>query len=200
MLIKSTARCTQWGLFLLSVILACATPRSGLATEAHDVNLNSGIRGIASLGDSESQIQQRNKHLPAKTTVKEEPGLERLKFTHFYYIQEMGARVYFRNGRVELIAIQEPFRGAVQGTSLRVFSLTALPEGKKWDSVLTRELGGPSSRASGGRFGSEALFYAWGDISFNRSGPNEIAIYREQDISRYRQKNFGRDITFFKKP
>ena len=68
-----------------------------------------------------------------------------------------------------------------------------------WEEYLVRELGDPVLRASGGTFGSEALFYAWGDISYNHSGPNEIAIYKDPDIITYRQSNFGRDMRLFKK-
>jgi hypothetical protein len=38
------------------------------------------------------------------------------------------------------------------------------------------------------------MFYPWGDISYNRMGTNELAIYRDPSISSFRQKHFGRDL------
>ena len=163
----------------------------------HDVSLYSGLRDIVTLGDSETQVLQRARGAPERMQISNDPGLLKLRFSHLFNFRENGTRVYFRHGRVALIAAQEPFRGKVQGKRLTLFKFGPPPE-NTWEEVLTRELGEPLARASGGRFGSEAFFYPWGDISYNRMGPNEIALYRDPDVSRYRLKNFGREVKFFK--
>jgi hypothetical protein len=158
------------------------------------VNLFSGIHGVVKLGESESRISKREHWSLSKSPP--DPSLQKLGFRQVYEWEEIGVRAYIRHGRVALIEVQEPFRGGIQGKKVQLFSFAA-PEGKGWDEILTSELGAPSVRASGGRFGSESLFYSWGDLSFNRMGPNQIALYRDSDLSNYRQNNFGRELKLF---
>lgn len=162
-----------------------------------DVNLYSGVQAMAKIGDSEGQVLDRAKRWkPEVIELPRQVNDERVSWSKLYQFKELGMRVYFRHGRVALIELQEPFRGSIQGKKLQVFSFAA-PTGASWEVTIIKEFGNPQVRASGGRFGAEAFFYAWGDISFNRMGPNELAIYRDRDISTLRQKSFGRDVKFF---
>ncbi len=163
-----------------------------------EVNLYSGVPEFAKLGDSEGQLLDRSKKIKPEITdlTRKITSEDKLSFTKILTFKPLGMRVYFRHGRVALIELQEPFRGAIQGKKLQVFSF-ATPTGGSWEETLIKEFGNPVVRASGGRFGSEAFFYSWGDISFNRMGPNELAIYRDTDLSAFRQKAFGRDVKFF---
>lgn len=162
----------------------------------HDLSLYSGIRSLVSLGDTEAQMRQRSELAPERTPASAEPGLEKAGISHIFTFKDRGTRVYFKGGRAVWIAMQEPFRGTIQGKKLKIFTFAA-PGEKTWEEILVRELGEPSARAAGGRLGSEALFYPWGDISYNKMGPNEVALYRDQEIARMRLRNFGRDVKFF---
>ncbi len=188
--------CLRVSLLTLATVFFLSSARAPADLQEHDLSLYTGIRSVASLGDSEAQMLQRSHSPSTKTTGTGDPGLDKLRLSHAYHFKELGTSVYFRGGHVVMIVAQEPFRGAIQGKNLKLFSFT-LPSGKTWAELLTRELGEPSARASGGKFGAEALFYSWGDISFNRMGPNQIALYRDSDLSHHRLKNFGRDIKFF---
>lgn len=184
------------GAFFLWGWSACIRRRAPEVT--FEVNLYSGIPEFAKLGDSEETLKDRTKRLepeiselPPRTVASDQPN-----FTKVYYFRDYGLRAFFQAARVALIQLQDPFRGTIQGKKLQIFSF-APPEGASWEDLLIREFGTPVVKASGGRFGSEGFFYSWGDISFNRMGPNELAIYRDSLISNFRQKNFGRDVKFF---
>lgn len=170
----------------------------------YDLNLYSGIRQLVALGASEGQVKQAVKYASEKQTFESDGDpatsmtLARISISHSLIYPEIGTKVYFREGRVVLIEVQPPFKGKVQGKKLELFAFK-LPGDKSWEDILVRKLGGPIARASGGKFGSEALFYPWGDVSYNRMGLNELALYRDPAISRYRQKNFGRDLKLFGK-
>jgi len=186
-------------LFLILMSMAACTKKTEPAMTL-DVNLYSGVPEFAKLGDSEGQLIERSKKLkPEITDIPRSTAStadDRLSFSKIFFYKPVGMRVYLRHGRVALIELQEPFRGSIQGKKLQVFSFAA-PSGASWEASLVKEFGNPVVRASGGRFGSEAFFYSWGDVSFNRMGPNEIAIYRDTDLSNLRQKSFGRDVKFF---
>ena len=66
-----------------------------------------------------------------------------------------------------------------------------------WEKLITRQLGPPVLRVSGGRLNSQSLFYPWGDISFNNMGPNQLALYRDAEVGKYRQNDFGRELQLF---
>lgn len=162
--------------------------------------LYSGIRNVITLGDTENQVTKRLKLTPTREetqTSATDETLKNLDITHSLYFTEIGTKVYFRAERVVLLEIQEPFRGQIQGKSLKLFAFKP-PEGTSWDELLVRQLGPPNARASGGSFGSEGLFYSWGDISFNRMGPNQIALYHDPAIGKYRLTHFGRSLRLFK--
>jgi len=167
-------------------------------TRMYEVNLYSGIPDIVRLGENEPQFIARSKTLKrTKHERRETAAAEKVSYSHMYSLDDVGIRVYFRNNRVALVELQDPFRGSIHGRKIKLFSL-APPEGTSWEELLIREFGMPQARASGGKLGSEALFYFWGDISYNRMGPNELALYRDHDIYQYRLNNFGRNVTFFK--
>ncbi len=162
-----------------------------------ELSLYSGIRQLVNINDTEERILQRSPWTPERVDLSQDPGVDRVKFTHMLFFKEVGTRAYFRNGRVALIEIQDPFQGVIQGKKISVFKLEKVAPAT-WDQVLTAELGPPVSRTGGGTFGSEDFFYSWGDVSYNSNGPNEIAIYRDPEIMKYRQTSFGRKITIFK--
>ncbi len=185
-------------LFFFTARFFSSAPNRDLANEANFlVNLHSGIPDIIRLGDTEAQLAERSKkYQRTKQEVKASPETAKIDFSHLYIYSEIGLRAYFRKNRVALIELQEPFRGTIHGRKLQLFSF-APPPGQSWEELLIREFGMPQARASGGKLGSEAMFYFWGDISFNRMGPNQLALYHDGDISSFRQTNFGRDMKFF---
>ncbi len=183
----------------LSVILfwGVACTKSGPSSTGLELSLHTGIRQLVNIGDTEEKVMERSRQWkPERVDLSQDPGVERVKFSHMLFFKEIGTRAYFRNGRVALIEVQDPFVGVIQGKKLEVFKL-AKSAPAPWDQVLIGELGEPTMRAGGGNFGSEALYYGWGDVSFNANGPNEIAIYRDPEIVKYRQTNFGRKINIF---
>ena len=184
-------------LFVFLLLSSFSCIRRKVAPPELELVVNSGIRDVMRLGDSQGLVEQNAKWPVTKPLVKDDPTAEQLGCNLILEMDEIGARAYFRRGRVVLIRIQTPFQGTIRGGRLKVFTMSAAPP-KGWEEYLVRELGEPYMRASGGTFGSEALFFTWGDISYNHSGPNEIAIYREPDITTFRQRNFGRDMRLFK--
>lgn len=165
------------------------------------VALYSGVRNFVNMNDSETVLQKRLKDYAAeKVEVKGDnlATLAHLKISHVTRYPELGITAYFKKNRVALIELQEPFKGEIQGKQIKIFEIENAPEGKTWKKVLQRKFGSPNARGSGGTFGSEALFYTWGDISYNKNGINQVSIYRDRDISIYRQKNFGRKMELFK--
>jgi hypothetical protein len=182
------------GLLPVLVLLLPSCFDTVKSTANLEINLYSGIRGVANLGDSWSQVQQVCKWRTVSLELPSGSDENRIQFSEAHSIPDLGTRLYFRDGRIALIEIQEPFKGSIQGKTLKLFDFKPPPD-KSWDDVLQLQFGPPLARASGGRFGSEANFYSWGDISYNRMGTNELAIYRDATISNFRQKHFGRDIS-----
>jgi hypothetical protein len=162
-----------------------------------ELSVYNGIRDVVRIGDSEALVASHTQFNVETLSVADDAMATKLGFTAILKLADIGTTVYFRQGRAQLIRVQEPFRGPVQGKDLQVFNFAA-PQGKTWEEILKREFGPPMIRASGGRLSSEALFYSWGDVSYNRMGPNEIAIYREMDVGTFRQRSFGRDVQLFK--
>jgi len=161
-----------------------------------ELSLFTGVPGVARLGDSVKQTSDNADFAFTESSVEPDSDLGKLGFTSLFHFKDIGTRVYFRRDGVALITAQEPFKGVIKGKKVRLFSFS-VPVISDWDALLVRELGPPDTRSSGGRFGSEALYYSWGDISFNRMGPNEIALYRTPEIGKYRLKNFGRELQLF---
>lgn len=160
-----------------------------------EVSLYTGIDSVARMDESESSVSARTQFSPEKFEVADSELLA-LKFTSGVHFKDVGVKAYFRNGRVALIEVQEPFAGIVQGKKYQLFPFLS-SNGKTWQETITREFGIASNHSDGGRFGSESLFYGWGDISYNGMGPNQLALYRDPEIAKYRMKNFGRVIKFW---
>ncbi len=183
-------------LLICLIALEACTKKQPPASSNLELSLYSGIRQLVNINDTEEKILERSPWKPERTDLSQDPGVERIKFTHVLFFKEIGTRAYFRNGRVALIEVQDPFQGVIQGKKLFVFRL-APADPDHWSNILMAELGSPQMRMGGGKFGSEALYYSWGDISFNAQGPNEIAIYRDPEIIKFRQTTFGRKIKIF---
>lgn len=160
------------------------------------VVLNSGIPDVVVLGDSEQQVL---KHLPAqpeRAPATIFTGPDAIKMNEIWSYPDQGLRLYFLNSRVEMIELQQPFLGKVRGTLVRVFQFER-PKDTPWDEFIIKGFGEPIARAAGGKFGSEALFYPWGDISYNSMGPNQVALYKTPEIQNYRLNNFGKSLQLF---
>ncbi|MBY0370817.1 hypothetical protein K2X33_09040 [bacterium] len=177
-------------------VLGCTCAQLPPASTGLELSLYTGIRQLANIGDSEEKVLEHREFRLQRQEIPADANGSRGPFSHLLFFKDIGTRVYIRNGRVALVEVQDPFQGVVQGKKIAVFKLapsSPLP----WDQALIIELGWPNSRSSGGAFGSEAMYYSWGDISFNGNGPNEIAIYRDPEIVKFRQQRFGRKITLF---
>jgi hypothetical protein len=184
---------------LMAVGSAC-TRKAAEAPEM-TIHLYSGIRNFVRLGDNESDVKRASANMSyVREDIALDPPTATLRavdVTYLFYYKAIGTKVYFRNGQVVLLEMQEPFRGVILGKTMKFFQFE-LRQDKTWAEILEREFGGPIARGAGGRFGAEALYYPWGDISFNKMGPNEIALYTDPAISQYRQRSFGREIRLFK--
>lgn len=159
------------------------------------INLYSGIADVAYLGEHESQVMRRKWRFN-EVAVSSDSSAKNLGVERIVEMPEIGVKVYFKRQLVTLIEIQDPFPGYILGRNDPLFSFS-LARQDSWREDLIRQLGKPVQEATGGRLGSHALFYRWGDIAFNRMGPNQVALYRIPDVIPYREKNFGRVIKFF---
>ncbi len=187
--------------FLVFFFISCIKlgKKDTLSTADMPINLYSGIRNFVSLGDTESVVLNRVSYSYSKEQIQEDTmgrTLKSVDIDYSLFFKDVGITAYFRKGNVVLIEIQDPFQGYIQGKNFRVFQFK-LPEGSSWEDVILKIFGPPQARASGGSLGSEGLFYDWGDISYNRMGCNQLAIYRDPAISRYRLKFFGRQLRLF---
>ena len=182
---------------LIPVLIGCfdqsRNPNSGTLIE---LSLYTGAPGIARLGESLSSVTSNTKYAYERHSIASDSPLGKLGFIEFIQMREVGSKVYFRRDGVGMILAQEPFRGIIKGKKVHLFSFS-VPPVSNWESHLIKELGPPDARASGGRFGSEGLFYNWGDISYNRMGTNEVALYRNPELTKYRLTNFGRELQLF---
>lgn len=185
--------------FVLIVFLAgsACVRRDTSSLPPLQLSLHSGVEQVVRLNDTEEQMLARGAVKGTKSEIKPTTELGQLKFSHSYEFKEAGIRAYFRTGRVALIEIQDPFPGAIVGRRLAVFPF-ARREDKTWEESLLIEFGTPLEKSSGGRLSSDLLLYSWGDIAFNGLGPNQFAIYRDEDVASYRKRNFGRVIKFWK--
>lgn len=175
-------------LFILSP--ACTNPDESPRLE---VSLYAGIPALAKIGDSREAVKERGRFSPSRALSSIDESLTKIGITDAFFYSKIGTRVYFRADHVVLIELQEPFRGIVKTSNLPIFPF-ALPPGNSWEELLVKDFGPPTNRVQGGRLASDSLFYNWGDISYNRMGPNQIALYRDTDIRKYRETSFGRVI------
>ncbi len=154
------------------------------------INLYSGVVGIARLGDPESE-NSPSEWKCEREEIAPDSDLGGLNFTSTCHYRELGIQTYFRFGRLSLMEIQEPFHGIIRGMDFDLFSLGNVGGGT-WHDALVRKFGAPVAEASGGRLSSEALFYDWGDIAYNGAGINQLSLYHEPKVRTYRNQNFGR--------
>lgn len=161
-----------------------------------ELSLFTGIPGVASLGQTQKQVEASAKVPFERNEIAASSPLGKLHFSEVFVFKSIGTKVYFKRDGVGMITSQEPFKGSIKGKKIKLFAFS-VPPVNDWETLLVKELGTPESRASGGRFGSEALYYNWGDVSYNRMGPNEIALYRNPELSKYRLTNFGREVELF---
>ena len=160
----------------------------------YEVSLFTGIPKLAKLGDSYQILTQTIPHPYEALPLPEAPEFQVLKISQAVLYPALGLRIYFRREGAVLITIQEPFKGKIRSKKIDLFPFARSPAGT-WEAYLIKQLGIPDFTVSGGRLNSKGLFYSWGDISFNAMGPNQLALYREPSIAKYREKNFGREIT-----
>jgi hypothetical protein len=156
-----------------------------------------GISKVARMGDPESLVLKNTLFKAVPEPVDAASDLGKLGFTKIISFDEIGVRVFIRHSQVAMIEVHDHFPGVIEGKGNKPFGAPTPPE-KGWEEALVQLYGFPQTRATGGRLGSAALFYSWGDISFNRVGPNEIALYQAPDIAAFRQKDFGQGLSLFK--
>lgn len=176
---------------------AACTDRSPQSLPPMNLSLHSGIEELVRLNDTEAQMEARSLVRGKKNDIAASSELGGLRFSHYIEFTSAGTKAYFRNGRVALIEIQDPFRGAIIGRKLPLFPFNRV-EDRTWEDTLVREFGTPMEKSSGGRLSSDLLLYNWGDVAFNGLGPNQFAVYRDDDIATYRKRHFGRVIRFWK--
>jgi len=179
-----------------SLLFASCTRKQAKEIPRFKINLYSGVEGLAKLGYSEMTVlkspQWEYKEI-LLTSIKE---AEKFGFNRIVEFPDIGMRVYFRRRRAALIEVQEPFKGDIVGKKLALFTFS-LPPANSWRDELIKHFGHPQSEASGGRLGSRAIFYPWGDVTFNRMGPNELALHRNPKVAEFRRRNFGRLVKLF---
>ncbi|MCB0405167.1 MAG: hypothetical protein KDD51_10300 [Bdellovibrionales bacterium] len=188
-------RCTLAVIFCAALLSTSCIRRQFDSLPPMYINLYSGIADVAYLGEHESQVLGRKWRFK-EVAVPSDALATALGVEKIVEMPEIGVKVYFRRQLVTLIEIQDPFPGYLLGRNDPLFSFS-LARQDSWREDLIRQLGKPVQEATGGRLGSHALFYRWGDIAFNRMGPNQVALYRLPDVIPYREKNFGRVIKFF---
>jgi len=162
-------------------------------TASFEVSLFTGISGLLKLGDSYNKVTTAISSPFEKLTLAETKEVTQLKLSDVIFFKQWGLKVYFRKNGAVLITLQEPFKGNVRTKNIALFPFGPCPTGD-WELFLTKELGIPDFKLTGGRFNSASLFYSWGDMSFNNNGPNELALYRDPLVRKFREKNFGREL------
>ena len=177
---------------LLGSLFAFGLPPSG-ETPSFEVSLYTGISSLVKLGDTFQGVTKRISQPFERVSVNQDEDLKSLRFSQAIHYKDLGLKIYFRRTGVALITLQEPFQGTIRTKKIPLFPFGPAPQGT-WEEVLVKELGPPDFVVSGGKLNSKALFYSWGDISFNAMGPNQLALYRDSSIIKYREKNFGREV------
>ncbi|NBX77120.1 MAG: hypothetical protein EBQ92_11245 [Proteobacteria bacterium] len=165
---------------------------------SYEVSLFTGINRLVKLGDPLSITRKQNPQGSEKISVSDTDELKSLKIEEGLSYPGMGLKIYYRHSGAALIILQEPFSGKIRSKKIALFPFGPSPLGT-WEEYLIKELGIPDFTVTGGRLNSKALFYSWGDISFNAMGPNQLALYRDSKIAKYREKNFGRELQILPK-
>jgi len=171
---------------------------AGASPHSHEVSLFTGIDKLVKLGDPVSMTLKQNPQGYEKISISDSDELKALKIEEGLAYPGLGLKIYYRASGAALVILQEPFAGKIRSKKIALFPFSTSPSGT-WEEYLTKELGIPDFTVTGGRLNSKALFYSWGDISFNAMGPNQLALYRDSLIAKYREKNFGRELQILPK-
>jgi hypothetical protein len=166
---------------------------AGPASNSYEVSLFTGLSKVVKLGDPVSITLKQNPQGYEKISISDSDELKSLKIEEGLAYPGLGLKIYYRHSGAALILLQEPFAGKIRSKKIALFPFEPSPVGT-WEEYLVKELGIPDFTVTGGRLNSKALFYPWGDISFNAMGPNQLALYRDNKIAKYREKNFGREL------
>lgn len=160
----------------------------------HRVSVYTGIPDLVRLGDPPSvtlrQIKKKSVEVPVESAE-----LQELKIEKILHFPEVGLKVFYRGKKAVMILLKEPFHGILRTSNIKLFPFLFGPRGG-WEKHLIKKLGKPQWIISGGKLNSKGLFYPWGDIAFNAMGPNQLALYRDTALFKFREKNFGRELQF----
>ena len=193
-MVKPSIQIVRWASWVgLSLAVACTKPAPPPIPLT--LSLYGGISRVARMGDPEFQVLS-NPLWHAKKENVSDTDLRQLQILEKTTLPTIGVTIYFRRRQVVLIEIHEPFAGTVEGFTIKAFGQPT-PAGMGWEQALIKRFGFPSVRAAGGKFGSQALYYSWGDVVYDKVGPIEYAIYQAPDVANYRQNNFGKHIQLF---
>lgn len=163
----------------------------------YEVSLFTGIPPLVKLGDPLSVVKKAVKSSESKVDLSDFENCPDCKVIQGVQFDKLGLSVFFNRLGANLIIIQAPFRGSIRSKKIELFQLGPTPSGGTWGDFITKELGAPDFIVTGGNLNSRGFFYPWGDISFNASGPNQLALYRDSNLRTYREKSFGRKLKIF---
>lgn len=181
----------SWGLILLSGV-SFSEPHSN-----YEVSLFTGIPPLVKLGDPLSVVKKAIKASESKVDLADFENCPDCKVSQGIQFDQLGLSIFFNRLGANLIIIQAPFKGSIRSKKVELFPLGPPPSGGTWGDFITKELGAPDFIVTGGNLNSRGFFYSWGDISFNASGPNQLALYRDPNLRKYREKSFGRKLRIF---
>lgn len=191
-MLKNTREIAALITLLLSTFLV-AEPLPPKMDGPFELSPYTGVANLVKLGDplgvTLKQIQKKWVEILIK-----KPELRELKIEQGIHFPDLGIKVFYRNKKAVLILFQEPFQGLLRTSNIKLFPFESAPQGS-WEDYLIKKLGKPKWIVTGGRLNSKGLYYSWGDISFNAMGPNQIALYRDPAFLKYREKDFGREIS-----
>lgn len=163
----------------------------------YEVSLYTGIHSLIKLGDTRSVVAKVMPEKGNQNDLSEFTDFPDCKIIEGINYKKLGITAYFNRSGAALIILEEPFKGNIRSKKINLFSLGPPPVSGTWGEFLSKELGAPDFVVTGGNLNSTGFFYSWGDITFNASGPNQVALYRDSSIRNYREKYFGRKLKMF---
>lgn len=163
----------------------------------YEVSLFTGISPLIKLGDPLTSVSKSISQKGSKSDLSDFAEHADCKIVEGLSFKKLGITAYFNRSGVALIILEEPFKGSIRSKKINLFALGPPPNSGTWGEFITKELGPPDFVVTGGNLNSTGFFYSWGDITFNASGPNQVALYRDVAIKKYREKYFGRKLKMF---
>jgi hypothetical protein len=160
----------------------------------YEVSLFTGINPLIKLGDPQGVVGKAMPLTGSKVDLSEFSDFPDCKIVDGLIYKKLGITAYFNRSGAVLIILEEPFKGNIRSKKINLFALGPSPGAGTWSDFLNKELGSPDFVVTGGSLNSTGFFYSWGDISFNASGPNQVALYRDPAVRKYREKFFGRRL------